>query len=459
MPSFTSSFVRPGVYVNQTTAISAPALPTSFSAAFIGHGTDRFTITQKAITSDGSATQVLDSARNVVSILSVSYKNQTVSSANYGFINNGAVPFGSASITWSSGTPTASSIYYVSYVAYKNPSSDFVPQNFTDFSDFLSFYGAPVASTAAILSGMYVKNNMTLAAYIGSLHGMGEFYGQQLNAFDESTTGVVATLGTSISAAIPATATTAGDTLILAINGESTQTITLATSASGAAVAADIQAKVRALTAKDSALQAAYDRFTCAYTTVYTLTSGMAGSNSAVVVSAGTAAVALKLGLGNAGSEAAGSGATYLNLTQEAGLLTSVTQALAHLLLVKAWAIVPCFPMVSGDINTSIISVVAAHISSARSVVENKWRVALLGAEKNSDAGASPQTKYITTRSCSATARSATWRPLPLNLHTVGWTLLSTAGAWLRLLRALCPILPMMLENRYLGRIWWVLSA
>ncbi len=114
------------------------------------------------------------------------------------------------------------------------------------------------------------------------------------------------TAGTSVSAAAPATATTAGDTLTLALNGEIAQTITLATSASGAAVAADIQAKVRALTAASAANQAAYTAFTCVFTAVYTLTSGLPGAGSAVVVSAGTAAVPLKLGLGNAGSEAAG---------------------------------------------------------------------------------------------------------------------------------------------------------
>lgn len=114
------------------------------------------------------------------------------------------------------------------------------------------------------------------------------------------------TKGTSISDASPAIATTAGDTLELALNGEVAQTITLATSATGAAVAADIQAKVRALTAASAANQSAYTAFTCAFTTVYTLSSGKPGTGSAVVVSTGTTATALKLGVADGGTEAVG---------------------------------------------------------------------------------------------------------------------------------------------------------
>lgn len=114
------------------------------------------------------------------------------------------------------------------------------------------------------------------------------------------------TFGTSVSGATPATATTSGDTLILNLNGDGAKTIILATSGSGAAVAADIQAKVRALLANSPVNQVAYDGFTAVYTTVYTLTSGTLGTGSSVVVTGGTAAAALKLGVANGGTEVAG---------------------------------------------------------------------------------------------------------------------------------------------------------
>lgn len=113
-------------------------------------------------------------------------------------------------------------------------------------------------------------------------------------------------LPTSISAAAPATSATSGDTLILNINGDSIQTIILATSATGAAVAADIQAKVRSLTAATASNQTAYDSFTAAYSSsLYTLTSGTSPIGT-VVVTGGTAAVALKLGISNGGIESEG---------------------------------------------------------------------------------------------------------------------------------------------------------
>lgn len=113
-------------------------------------------------------------------------------------------------------------------------------------------------------------------------------------------------LPTSTSAASPATTTTSGDTLTLNINGDGVRSITLATSATGAAVAADIQGKIRALTAFTSINQQAYDTFTATLTGgVYVLTSGTTPIGS-VVVSGGTAAVALKLGTANGGTEVVG---------------------------------------------------------------------------------------------------------------------------------------------------------
>lgn len=113
-------------------------------------------------------------------------------------------------------------------------------------------------------------------------------------------------LPTSTSAASPATTTTSGDTLTLNINADGVQTIILATSATGAAVAADIQGKVRALTAASPLNQGAYDTFTAAFTGgLYVLTSGTTPIGS-VVVTGGTAAVALKLGVANSGVEVQG---------------------------------------------------------------------------------------------------------------------------------------------------------
>lgn len=118
-------------------------------------------------------------------------------------------------------------------------------------------------------------------------------------------------LPTSISAASPAIATTAGDTLTLNINSDGAQTIILATSATGAAVAADIQAKVNALTAATPSNQTAYDSFTATYTGgLYTLTSGTTPVGT-VTVTGGTAAVPLKLGTANGGIETEGGNVSW----------------------------------------------------------------------------------------------------------------------------------------------------
>jgi hypothetical protein len=120
------------------------------------------------------------------------------------------------------------------------------------------------------------------------------------------TTDYSLSLPTSTSASSPAIATISGNTLTLNINGDGVQTIILATSATGAAVAADIQGKTRALTSATPANQGAYDTFTAAYTGgVYVLTSGTTPIGS-VVVTGGTAAVALKLGVANGGIEVVG---------------------------------------------------------------------------------------------------------------------------------------------------------
>lgn len=114
--------------------------------------------------------------------------------------------------------------------------------------------------------------------------------------------------GSSVSATSPAIATTAGQTLIINLNADGAQTITLAANSTAVSIAADIQAKVHALTAVTPANQTAFSSLICVsnLTGQYALISGLQGATSAVVVSGGTAAVALKLGVVNGGAETVG---------------------------------------------------------------------------------------------------------------------------------------------------------
>ena len=86
--------------------------------------------------------------------------------------------------------------------------------------------------------------------------------------------------------------------------GEGAQTITLYNDFTAAAVAADIQAKVRALFPANPI----FSSFTAAYgiNSLYVLTSGIPGAGSLCTVTGGTAAAALKLGVANGGVEVVG---------------------------------------------------------------------------------------------------------------------------------------------------------
>lgn len=116
--------------------------------------------------------------------------------------------------------------------------------------------------------------------------------------------------GRSISAPNAATNIAAGYTLTLNINGDGAQTIgPLSLNVTGGSIAADIETQVRALTAFSPINQPAYDNFTATFylpADQYTLTSGTAGSNSTVVVSGGTVAPLLYLGLAQGGEEIRG---------------------------------------------------------------------------------------------------------------------------------------------------------
>lgn len=117
-----------------------------------------------------------------------------------------------------------------------------------------------------------------------------------------------ATSGTSTSDIGPDTVTLGG-TLDINIDSDGAQTITTSANLSGAAIAADIQAKVRALTANTPSNQSAIDNFTAAFTGgLYVLTSGSIGAGSSVVVTdgAGSEAADLKLGVANGGTEVSG---------------------------------------------------------------------------------------------------------------------------------------------------------
>ena len=382
MAQFASGFIRPGVYVRQIAGQGAAQLPPTFIAALIGHGTDRFAVVDKEIVSSASTTDVLDAERNGVSIVGIKVNNIAVSASNYALVNSGSLPFGSASVTWSTGKPAAGVSYYVSYVAYKNPGVDFEPLQLNDdMANQLSYYGAPAISASEVLNGVYVQNNLSIGAYIGNVQGAKSWYSCQLNSFDTSTLGATMAAGKIVGA----TGAT-GTTFSINLNGDGAQTVTITAGLTGTALAAAVQSGVQGLVAANSALQAAYDQFTCGYTgSALTLTSGMVGSTSAVVIS----------GAITGGTPTAGSGPTLLDLTDEPGLATATTQILTQLELLDCYVIVPLFPVVSGGINDSIVSLIEAHVTSMRELVTQKWRVALMGAQKNTDTGTNPEAKYI----------------------------------------------------------------
>lgn len=117
-------------------------------------------------------------------------------------------------------------------------------------------------------------------------------------------------LGSSLSGVNPASSVTSGLTLTIKLDQEtSAQTIVLALNDNVYNIAADIQAKVRVLTPLGFASPSAFTLFTARYDDnlkKLVLTSGTATTdlvNTAVAVTGGTAALALKLGAANGGTE------------------------------------------------------------------------------------------------------------------------------------------------------------
>lgn len=118
--------------------------------------------------------------------------------------------------------------------------------------------------------------------------------------------------GTSVSGAMPAVTATSL-TFSVNLNGDGAQSITVDDGGThtGAHIASVMQAAIRALTAISSVNQAAYTNATVVYTTVYTITSGVATSTQAPssVVVTGTGAATLLLGIANGGTEVVGANA------------------------------------------------------------------------------------------------------------------------------------------------------
>lgn len=113
---------------------------------------------------------------------------------------------------------------------------------------------------------------------------------------------------TSVSDASPSTDISGGsDTKFkISVDGDVAETVTLTLSglSSGAAIAAAMQAGIRALGGKKALV-------TVVYTTVYTITTATKGTGSAVVITPGATvnvAAALKLGAASGGTETAGTG-------------------------------------------------------------------------------------------------------------------------------------------------------
>ena len=113
-----------------------------------------------------------------------------------------------------------------------------------------------------------------------------------------------------------------GSTLSININGDGVRTLTLPVT-KGVVLWPQVQDIVRALTANNPAKQAAYSNFTITSdrylppTYCYlTLTSGLPGVGSSVVVTGGTAAPILGLGLANGGTEVVGTSGQITQVTQ-----------------------------------------------------------------------------------------------------------------------------------------------
>lgn len=98
-----------------------------------------------------------------------------------------------------------------------------------------------------------------------------------------------------------------GGSLDINLDGDGAQTISLGQNVSGGTIAADVQAKVRALSAVSPQHQSAYNNFEATFGSQYVLSSGSVGPTSSVVVTNSVDnATTLKLGATNGGTEYVG---------------------------------------------------------------------------------------------------------------------------------------------------------
>ena len=124
-----------------------------------------------------------------------------------------------------------------------------------------------------------------------------------------------AAAATSVSGAAPSTdiSAEADNALMISVNGSPAVLVELPVAGldSGAAIATELQTKIQALALVDGLEGYGFEDVTVAYTTVYTITSGVLGTDSSVVVTpAAEASITeeLKLGVAAGGVETAGTG-------------------------------------------------------------------------------------------------------------------------------------------------------
>ncbi len=193
------------------------------------------------------------------------------------------------------------------------------------------------------------------------------------------------TAGTSISGASPALTATALSFQIYTRVAAGTVYIDDAGTHTGAAVAAKIQTAIRALTPFNALNAVAYSSATCAYTTVYTITSGVKGNNSTVAVT-GAGASSLKLGVNAGGVEAAG---TYTTNNGIAALINGQTLAAGFTTSSATWAGI-CTAYACGDVLTLTAAIpgtignglaLAVSSTGTKMVITHAWGTATAGTE------------------------------------------------------------------------------
>ena len=158
----------------------------------------------------------------------------------------------------------------------------------------------------------FTVNPVTSATSVslGDIQVGGVIWVQTDSPVDVILTQDVLAAGVSTSDTSAAISVSAGQTLLININGDGIHSIALAANSTGVAIAADIKAKVQALAAVTPSNQPAFSGFSAVFngvTNQYTLVSGVPGVGSSVVISGGSAAPGLLLGLANGGVETVGS--------------------------------------------------------------------------------------------------------------------------------------------------------